>query len=120
MPVFQQDHLQYRFQDCLQILFIIIKAFASNSGGTGYSSQGTFTTLCEVTGDPAVFGNGIWNVYGYNGRNLDLSGITYVGYYTEPNLTFNTTARWGDLLSPSSALGYLGCPVNIDDFTVQL
>ena len=93
------------------------KAFASNTDGPVYTSQGTFTTLCEVTGDPAVFGDGIWNVYAYNGRSLDLSGVTYRGYYTESSLSFNSTSKWGDLLSPSSAPGYLGCPVNIDNFT---
>ena len=93
------------------------KAFATNGGGTVYSSQGTFTTLCQVVGDPSTFGSDIWNVYAYNGNSLDLIGTTYRGYYTESALTFDSRDKWGDLLSPSSAPGYLGCPVNNDNFT---
>jgi PKD repeat protein len=94
------------------------KAFATNSGGTTYSAQETFTTLCEAAGNPADFGSNVWNVYGYDGANMDLSGITYRGYYTVAGTpSFNSTDSWTDTSSPSSALSYQGCPVVADAFT---
>lgn len=95
------------------------KAFATNDGGTVYSTPGTFTTGCSATGDPAVFGDGVWNVYAYNGDDMDLNlaNVTYRGYYTEPNLNFDTRNRWSDSASPSSASGYQGCTVDIDYHT---
>ena len=93
------------------------KAFATNTAGSDYSTQGTFTTLCSPIGDPAVFGDNIWNVYGYNGMSVALNGTTYLGYYTESAMSFNSSTQWDDMNSPSSATGYQGCPVNIDNFT---
>ena len=95
------------------------KAFATNDGGTAYSTQGTFTTGCSAIGDPTIFGDGEWNVYAYNGDDMDLipANVTYRGYYTESNLNFDSRNRWGDSASPSSASGYQGCPVNIDYHT---
>jgi hypothetical protein len=75
------------------------------------------TELCAPEGDPAVFGSSEWNVYAFNGSSIDLSGVTYRGYYTEPNLTFDTRSRWDGTATPSSASGYQGCAVNIDNHT---
>ena len=55
-------------------------------------------------GDPNVFGTTEWIVYGYDGNNFN----TYSGFYTEPNLTFDTRNRWGVFNSPSDASGYAG------------
>ncbi len=78
----------------------------------------TGDVICIPTaGEPNIFGTNTWNVYAYNGGSIDLSGTTYRGFYAEPNLSFNTTSRWGDLLSPSSASGYQGCSVDVDYFT---
>jgi hypothetical protein len=94
------------------------KAFATNNGGTIYTSQGTFTTTCNVAGNPADFGNNEWNVYGYNGGNIsDLNAITYRGFYTVTGLNFDTRASWNNMTSPSSASGYQGCTVNVDNMT---
>ncbi|RXJ52128.1 GEVED domain-containing protein, partial [Gelidibacter gilvus] len=88
-----------------------------------YSAQGqiedySVNVIPCVAGNPSVFGDNQWNVYAYNGNNLDLSGIIYAGYYTEPNLTFDSKDRWGEMLSPSSASGYQGCIVANDNHTV--
>lgn len=66
---------------------------------------------CTVQGNPAVFGSNTWNVYVYNGNNFN----TYSGYYVEGNLSFNSANRWGTGGAPSSASGYLGCPVGNDN-----
>jgi len=75
-------------------------------------------TVTANSGNPATFGSNQWNVYAYIGNNLNLSGISYAGFYTESSLAFNTTSRWGDASTPSSASGYTGCPVDIDYHTV--
>ena len=68
---------------------------------------------------PAVpgFGNGTWNVLGYTGGNIDLSG-TFSGYYTESSLSYNTLNRWGNDGSPSQASGWQGCWTPIDNHVV--
>jgi len=58
---------------------------------------------------PQALGDNVWNVYAYNGHDFN----TYMGYYTEPNLTFNSADRWdANAGSPSDASGYVGCTVN--------
>ncbi len=75
------------------------------------------TTPVKVTvnvvapGDPTVYGNNIWNVYVFQGAGA-YNTATYKGYYTEPLLSFNSTNRWANTASPSSASGYQGCVVN--------
>jgi hypothetical protein len=62
-----------------------------------------------------VAGNNAWNVYCYDGFSFN----NYYGYYTENNLSFVTTTRWGTNGSPSSAnattgLAYTGCTIGVD------
>lgn len=81
---------------------------------------GTFSIVppCNVPADPG-FGTNSWNVLGYNGRDVNLGGGTaYRGFYTQSDLSYNTATSWGELLSPSSAPGYNGCIVNVDNHTV--
>ncbi|MGC1631900.1 MAG: GEVED domain-containing protein, partial [Gelidibacter sp.] len=86
--------------------------------GEGQIEDYSVNVIPCVAGDPSVFGDNQWNVYAYNGSNLNLSGLIYAGYYTETNLTFNSKGRWGEMLSPSIASGYQGCPVANDNHTV--
>lgn len=72
---------------------------------------------CVAVGNPAVWGNNVWNVYAYQGNNIDLSGITYKGYYTESNFSFSTQDRWNLNGSPSDANNYQGCTVTVDNHT---
>jgi hypothetical protein len=93
----------------------IIYTITGGCGGTKSAQQSL--TVNATYGNPTVFGTNTWNVYAYNINSLDLTGTTYYGYYTESNLSFTTTDRWDQSLSPSSASGYQGCPVNADYFT---
>ncbi|MFP9112684.1 T9SS sorting signal type C domain-containing protein [Flavobacterium sp. RHBU_3] len=77
----------------------------------------TTVTYTPVPGDPSVFGDNSWNVYGYNGSSMSLSSVTYLGYYTQNTLGFDTTAAWGTALSPSSATNWQGCTIPNDYFT---
>ncbi|MFM8913116.1 MAG: hypothetical protein ACKOE6_09410 [Flammeovirgaceae bacterium] len=59
----------------------------------------------------ASFGNNTWNVFcHYNNTNYS----NLYGYYTENNVSFNTTTRWANGAGPSvanaaSGLAYTGC-----------
>lgn len=75
--------------------------------------------------DPG-FGNNMWNVAGYNGNNIDLTGVTYYGYYTQntgstTDFGFNTQdmtySGWNNTLSPSSSPTWSGCVLPNDNFT---
>lgn len=91
---------------------------ANGSPCGGYSDAIYKTvTVSGATGDPSVFGNNTWNVYGYNGANLDVSAVVYNGYYTQNTLGFDTTQAWGVDYSPSVATGWQGCTLPNDQFT---
>ena len=88
----------------------------------GCASYGTYTiTVNMPSGNPSVFGNGAWNVHAYNGNNFN----AYYGFYTENNLSFNSTTRWANNLSASSAnaasgSAYAGCPnIPVDQHSVS-
>ncbi|MFN3405251.1 MAG: DNRLRE domain-containing protein, partial [Cytophagaceae bacterium] len=84
------------------------------SGCEGSRAE-VIAVINEITGDPAVFGNNTWHVYGFN----DLNYSDYRGYYTENSLSFDSRTRWAVAASPSSATGYVGCDVNVDAFSVS-
>ncbi|MCP4521408.1 MAG: T9SS type A sorting domain-containing protein [Cytophagales bacterium] len=69
---------------------------------------------------PAVsYGSNRWNVLAYNGRDINLVGTTYRGYYDAgTDLGINTEFRWNPSQSPSHASGYIGCAVTVDNHTV--
>lgn len=83
------------------------------------NSDAVYTTVnyTAVPGNPAVFGDNTWNVYGYNGSNMSLSSVTYLGYYTQNTLGFDTTTAWPIAASPSSATNWQGCTMQTDNFT---
>ena len=86
-------------------------------GGTTYylivdnyssSSSASFTVSVESSGNPASFGDQVWNVHGYNGNNTDISLNDYQGFYVQPdlgagNLGVATRDYWSNSKSPSSA-----------------
>ena len=98
---------------------------AGTISGTGYrirvvsnnpvvigTNNGTNLTMNLPAGNPSVFGNGLWNVYAYNGASF----ATYYGSYTENNSNFSSATRWGNATSPSSAdassgVSYAGCVI---------
>lgn len=88
-----------------------IRIVASNPAITS-ATNGTNLSIAAPAGDPAIFGNNVWNVYAYIGPSF----TTYAGYYTENNLSFNTTNRWANNTSPSLANNsagnaYQGCTI---------
>lgn len=82
----------------------------------------TTVTITTPSGDPTAFGNNTWNVYGYNGGSMTPTLATYAGYYVQNTLGLNTqdTANngWNKETSPSYSAGWVGCAVQIDDFTM--
>jgi hypothetical protein len=62
-------------------------------------------------------GNNIWNVVGYNGGNINLTGTCY-GYYTINSQNYNTLDQWCTTCSPSDAAGWQGCYVPVDNHVV--
>ena len=93
----------------------IIYTILGGCGGTPTQQQSV--TVVSPVGDPSVFGDNQWNIYAYQGNNINLSGITYKGYYTESNFSFSTSDRWRVLGSPDEAIGYQGCEVTDDNHT---
>ncbi|MDD2982661.1 MAG: T9SS type A sorting domain-containing protein [Crocinitomicaceae bacterium] len=85
--------------------------------------------ITSPSGDPAVFGENAWNVYGYNGNSTTLSNNNYRGRYIQPvlsttNFGVNTQNYWSNGKSPSVAgttidNGNLwsGCTTTDDAFT---
>src|SRR5690554_3022138 len=76
------------------------------NGCTGTDDVQVIVT--NPSGDPSIFGDFVWNVYGYNGYDTDLSVNDYRGYYIQPdlgggNLGVNTQSFWSDTRSPSFA-----------------
>src|SRR5664279_3261348 len=87
------------------------------SGGCIDTSMAVMVTVVAAApGNPAIYGNGVWNVYGYS----DNAFGTYAGFYTEPVLSFNTTSRYTNAQSPSSASGYQGCLIPTTNFSVDM
>ena len=93
----------------------IIYTILGGCGGTPTQQQSV--TVVSPVGDPSVFGDNQWNIYAYQGNNINLSGITYKGYYTESNFSFSISDRWRVLGSPDEAIGYQGCEVTDDNHT---
>lgn len=80
----------------------------------------------KVQGDPTVFGNNVWNVYGFNSTNVDFNNLanqaSYSGYYVQGTLGVNTQdlanngyVRTG---APSESAGWNGAPINASAYTI--
>lgn len=59
-------------------------------------------------GDPSVWGNNVWNVYGYAGNSTTISSNAYLGFYPQPALGAGnegvaTQNFWSNGNSPSNA-----------------
>lgn len=75
-----------------------------------------------LAGDPTVFGDNVWNVYGFNATDINPAASTYAGYYTQGTLGVNTqdTANngWAATGTPSSSAGWSGAPIGVDNFVI--
>ena len=81
--------------------------------GTTTTSGITKSVTVAVPGDPAVFGDNEWNVYGYNSGG-NSAPTNYRGYYVQnlgSNVGMDTKLKWAALASPSSASDWQGCPI---------
>lgn len=74
-------------------------------------------------GDPSVFGDNIWHVYGFNNvASLTPALGFYSGYYTQDSLGFDTSGgqnSWPRNASPSNSADWHGCAMDIDNFSFQ-
>lgn len=85
-----------------------------------------YQDITPPPGNVANFGSNQWNVYafsqnsGYNATdNLNLSNLTYLGYYTNADVDITSTNQWGSNASPSSASTWQGhCNVPNDNHVV--
>lgn len=100
---------------------------------TWFRRKATASTFSQVTniivvnvqavaaGDPAVVPSNSWNLYAWNGADMNLgSGLQYRGFYSVGGLSVNTLNEWGSGASPSSAAAWQGCSVQTDNFTWSL
>lgn len=88
---------------------------------TSFSAAVSKTISVGTPGNPSVFGNNVWNVYGFQYQSFTPSAASYRGYYVQttlgPNSQDITNNGWNQTLSPSSSQGWLGCSVPVNDFT---
>lgn len=80
----------------------------------------------KIQGDPTVFGDNVWNVYGFNSTNVDFNNNfanePYSGYYVQGTLGVNTqdTANNGysKNAAPSTSEGWMGAPMAAGTYTI--
>lgn len=85
-------------------------------------------TYNKRDGDPTLFGDNVWNVYGYNVEdiNVDPSSASYYGWFVDPSLGINSEDRWNKALAPSTAVAtatpgttaWAGTALGNNNFTV--
>ena len=71
----------------------------------------------SAPGDPAVFGDNVWNAYVYDNNDLSLTTTIYSGYYIQATLGFDSQSNWNQDSSPANVEGWAGCLVDNDAFT---
>jgi gliding motility-associated-like protein len=79
-------------------------------------TSATLTYVCAGPGNPAVFGNFTWNVYGFNTGNGSGGANSWNGAYSGTfnagsALNFTSTNYWAGAQSPSAATFYSGCEI---------
>lgn len=93
----------------------------NSTGWTGASALLNYRQTPPNSNLP--FGANTWNVYGFdhNGYNVDnnlnllAASCIYQGYYSNNNLDIVSTNQWGSGSTPSSAAGWQGCAVGVDN-----
>ncbi len=65
-------------------------------GNVAITAPVSFIQTAGTVGDPTVYGNGTWNVYAYDAGGAAFSTAQYLGYYTEPLLSFNSLKSLGN------------------------
>ena len=103
-----------------------IRIVSSNPVTTS-ADNGNNITVNTPSGTAGTYGNGTWYASCYNSTwTATTTPTNYQGYYTENNLTFNTSPRWSTAGGPtladaSSGIAYMGCPfsANGQQYTVS-
>ncbi|MBM3447754.1 MAG: T9SS type A sorting domain-containing protein [Bacteroidetes bacterium] len=117
------------------------RTFASNEGNYNADlstirrneNNRTYTILapsdgCVAVGNPSDWGINQWNVYVYNASSANAWVNNYVGYYSMPDLSFNTSLNqtnsnfysWNINGSPANAPGYQGCTAGNDNHSFRM
>jgi hypothetical protein len=95
--------------------YVVTYTVSDGCGGIAATATAVIQVASMPPGNPAVFGDHTWTVYGWNSGNGTLSGNpwteNYVGYYQVGGVNFNTLDQWDLHGSPSDATGWSGCPV---------
>jgi hypothetical protein len=91
----------------------------SNNCTTSTASRTITVQNIPAAPPPTTFGSGTWNAFVYNSTDFS----NYQGYYTENNLSFNTTTRWNNGSGPSvantnSGVAYSGCSVGGTNYSI--
>ncbi len=86
---------------------------------TAYSNIATISLPFNSI-NPAVPGAGVWNIYGFNGTDINLNpaNVNPRGFYIDSTLGFNTTVDWNSGGSPQSAANWQGCSIGADYFSM--
>ncbi|HRN95733.1 MAG TPA: DUF2341 domain-containing protein, partial [Chitinophagales bacterium] len=73
-------------------------------------------TYQTPSGDPTIFGDNRWRVYGFR----DMNFVDYGGFYELGTsiLDFKSQDQWAGTASPSAATGYNGCTISDDYHSV--
>ncbi|NML23020.1 T9SS type A sorting domain-containing protein [Pseudoflavitalea sp. G-6-1-2] len=91
---------------------------SDNTNAAAYSNE-IKIDVAAIAGDTAQYAFHAWNFYAFHGNEASLANAKYRGYYSATGLKINTANHWYLFFSPSVAPGYLGCPVNADNFTLS-
>jgi hypothetical protein len=91
----------------------------SNNCSTSTASRTITVQNIPSSPPPTAFGSGTWNAFVYNSTDFS----NYYGYYTENNLSFNTTTRWNNNSGPTvantnSGAAYSGCAVGATNYSI--
>ncbi len=84
--------------------------------GCSSEHSDTVHVVFPSKGNPDEYGNNTWNVYTFQNYNYDEYNpyYVYLGYYTEPLLSFDTRDRWDANAAPYEADNYIGCTYDYD------
>ena len=101
-----------------------IRVVSSNPSVIASANNGINIIVSAAIGTPATFGTTAWNAYAYAGTASPITSNTFLGTYTENNLSFDTKNRWDAAIGPgaadaSSGTPYQGCPTAGTNYSVS-
>ena len=101
-----------------------IRVVSSNPSVIASANNGVNLIVSAAVGTPATFGTSAWNAYAYAGTASPITSNTFLGTYTENNLSFDTKNRWDAAIGPgaanaSSGSSYQGCPTAGTNYSVS-